>query len=123
MPGRFTRLSLPAEQMPSLYQTADVFLHLSIEESFGNVFVEAMACGLPVVAHDSDRLRWIVGDSEFLCDTASPAEVARQVVLAKEAPASDRQARVERAAGFSWSRIGELYREFLADVVAQYKTT
>ena len=122
MPGRFTRLSLPAERMPSLYQTADVFLHLSKEESFGNVFVEAMACGLPIVAHDSDRLRWIVGDSEFLCDTAAPAEVARHVVLASEAPASKRQARVERAAGFSWSRIGELYREFLADVVAESKT-
>ena len=52
LPGRFTRLSLNSDQMPALYQSADVFLHLSKEESFGNVFVEAMACGLPIVAHD-----------------------------------------------------------------------
>ena len=50
LPGRFTRLSLPAERMPALYRSADVFLHLCKEESFGNVFIEAMACGIPVVA-------------------------------------------------------------------------
>ena len=66
MPDRFTLLSVPAHQMPSLYQSADVFLHLSKDKSFGNVFLEAMACGLPVVGHDSPRLRWIVGDNEFL---------------------------------------------------------
>ena len=50
MPGRFQRLLLPADRMPSLYRSADVFLHLCKEESFGNVFIEAMACGIPIVA-------------------------------------------------------------------------
>ena len=61
LPGRFTRLSLPSDKMPSLYQSADVFLHLSKEKSFGNVYVEAMASSLPIVAHDSARLRWLLG--------------------------------------------------------------
>jgi len=52
MPGRFTRLSLTPERMPALYQSADVFLHLSKAESFGNVYIEAMACGLPIVGHE-----------------------------------------------------------------------
>ena len=117
LPGRFTRLSLRSEQMPALYQSADVFLHLSKEESFGNVFVEAMACGSPIVAHDSPRLRWIVGDGEYLVDTDDPANVALGLKRAQQAPESDRQGRVENAARFSWSKIGELYREFLTEVV------
>jgi glycosyltransferase involved in cell wall biosynthesis len=119
LPGRFTRLSLNSEQMPALYQSADVFLHLSKEESFGNVFVEAMACGLPIVAHDSPRLRWIVGDREYLLDTTDPATIARGLELARQAPASNREVRVENAGRFSWSRIGRLYREFLMEVVAE----
>jgi glycosyltransferase involved in cell wall biosynthesis len=118
LPGRFTRISLTPDQMPALYQSADVFLHLSMEESFGNGFVEAMACGLPIVGHDSPRLRWIVGDKEYLVDTTDPANVARGLELARNAPASDRLTRAENAARFSWSRIANLYRKFLTEVVA-----
>jgi glycosyltransferase involved in cell wall biosynthesis len=119
LPGRFTRLSLTPDRMPELYQSADVFLHLSIEESFGNVFVEAMACGLPIVAHDSPRLRWIVGSRENLVDTTSPANVARGIELARNTTVSEQQARAENASRFSWSVIGKLYREFLTEVVTQ----
>lgn len=119
LPGRFTRLSLTPERMPALYQSADIFLHLSKEESFGNVFVEAMACGLPIVAHDSPRLRWIVGEEEFLLDTGNPTAVATYLDLARQSTESQRQARVAKAAQFSWTRVGEMYRDFLGEVVNQ----
>jgi glycosyltransferase involved in cell wall biosynthesis len=121
LPGRFTRLVVASEQMPQLYRSADVFLHLAKEESFGNVFVEAIACGLPVVGHESARLRWIVGDKEFLLDTDDLAATARAIELARDASA-EAAARVARAAMFSWTRIGEMYRAFLKDVVASFKS-
>jgi glycosyltransferase involved in cell wall biosynthesis len=121
MPGRFTRVSVAPDRMPALYRSADVFLHLSTEEAFGNVFVEAMACGLPIVAHDSPRLRWIVGDGEFLLDTGEPADIARHIDLARHVTAMQREERRARAAGFSWSRIGDMYREFLKEVVVRAK--
>ena len=52
IPGRFKRLSIPPEKMPLLYQSADIFLHLSKDEPSSLAFLEALACGLPVVAHD-----------------------------------------------------------------------
>ena len=35
-----------------LYQKADVLLHLSYQETFGKVIVEALACGTPAVVYD-----------------------------------------------------------------------
>jgi glycosyltransferase involved in cell wall biosynthesis len=119
LPGRFTRLSIASERMPALYRSADVFMHLSLEEAFGNVFIEAMASGLPIVAEDSARARWIVGDEEFLLDTSDPALVAQSIERARASPADGRSARAKRASAFSWSRVGEMYREFLRNVVAR----
>ena len=119
LPNRFRRLSLAPERMPQLYRSADVLLHLSKDEAFGNVFIEAMACGLPVVACNSPRARWIVGDDEYLFDTMDPLTIAQHLERAHQAPRSQRQVRVKKAAGFSWSRIGNMYHEFLEEVVAQ----
>jgi|SRR5665213_1894227 len=118
LPGRFTRLSIASERMPQLYQSSDIFLHLSKDEPFGNVFVEAMACGLPVVGHDTPRLRWIVGDEGFLTDTEDLAAVTQRIELARNAAPNMQAARVARAATFSWTKIGEMYRAFLRDIVA-----
>ena len=118
LPGRFTRLSIPAENMPSLYQSADVFLHLSQDESFGNVFLEAMACGLPVVAHDFSRIRWILGNNQFLTDTQNIESIVHNIKLAaKTISVGQRMASVERAALFSWSKVGKMYQDFLQEVI------
>jgi glycosyltransferase involved in cell wall biosynthesis len=118
LPGRFKRFSVPPEHMPSVYQSADVFLHLSMEESFGNVFLEAMACGLPVVAHDSYRVRWIVGNDEFLLNTKDSAAIAAHIKLARESSPDKQKQRVARAATFSWVEIAAMYRVFFREVIA-----
>jgi glycosyltransferase involved in cell wall biosynthesis len=118
MPGRFTRLSLSADRMPTLYQSADVFLHCSTEEAFGNVFSEALACGLPIVAHDMPRVRWIVGDEEFLVDTNDPAAIAASLERARRSEQDARLQRVARAKRFSWDAIAGEYRQFFIDILS-----
>ena len=118
LPGRFTRLVIAPERMPALYRSADVFLHLAKDEPFGNVFVEAMACGIPVVAPDASRLRWIVGGDEFLLNDDRPAAIASRIEQAYQSTPARRQERQKKAAKFSWVTIGAMYKDFLQEVVA-----
>jgi glycosyltransferase involved in cell wall biosynthesis len=118
IPGRFTRLMVKPERMPALYQSSDVFLHLSKVESFGNVFLEAMACERPIVGHDSPRTRWIVGPDEYLVSGDDPVLVAAQISCARNDCSSNKQARIRRAAEFSWSNVAQQYRTFLREIVS-----
>jgi glycosyltransferase involved in cell wall biosynthesis len=120
--GRFTRLSVLPERMPALYRSADVFLHLSKEEAFGNVFNEAMACGIPIVAHQSPRTTWIMGDAAYLVDTDDIGGVAHQIEMAREASPARRHDGVVRAAASAWPRVAKMYQEFLWEVVQSTKT-
>ncbi|MDB5681538.1 MAG: hypothetical protein JWO16_1343 [Sphingomonas bacterium] len=114
LPGRFTRLTLTAPDMPRLYASADAFLHMSLLESFGNVFVEAMASGLPIVGHDTPRLRWIVGERDTLCDTESLDAVADAL---GRALAIGRGAQDSRAGDFGWPSIAARYRSFITELL------
>jgi glycosyltransferase involved in cell wall biosynthesis len=118
IPGRYKQLTVPAADMPALYRSADAFLHLSRDESFGNVFVEAMACGLPVVAYDLPRTRWILGEQGNFAEREGAAELAQQIRHAiSQQDATDRL--VARASEFDWSSIAARYRDFLEEVVQQ----
>jgi len=57
------------QTLSSIYPSADLFLFPSLTETFGNVTLEALACGTPVLAFDSaaaselvqaDRNGWLV---------------------------------------------------------------
>jgi glycosyltransferase involved in cell wall biosynthesis len=116
MPGRFHNFTVTADRMPDLYRSADAFLHLSRDESFGNVFVEAMACGLPTVAWDLERTRWITGETALLVPDRDTAALVEAIRTALDAPMSP-DVITSRATRFSWSSIALQYREFLDKVV------
>ncbi len=117
LPGRFRRLVVPADDMPALYRSADAFLHLSLDEPFGNVYVESAACGLPVVAHDNPSTRWILGDAGLLVDTTDRAATTDALHRAIAGPATDpHRTADEIRQRFGWEQIASQYRSFLAEV-------
>lgn len=122
LPGRFRRLTLHKTEMPDLYRSADVFLHTTLAESFGNVYIEALACGLPVVAHDTTTTRWILGDQAHLVDTEVHGQIVDglRAALAQGATGADdrSKAALDR---FAWSTVGEQYRNFLTAVVERHR--
>ena len=118
LPGRYHPLSITSEAMPDLYRSGDVFLHLSRDESFGNVYVEALATGLPIVAWDLPRTRWIIGDAANFANGETIEALA--VALAEAIASGDtgRAARLERAKRFDWSSIALQYAAFIEEVIA-----
>ena len=117
IPGRFMRLSVSPDRMPLVYRSADVFLHLSKVESSSLAFLEALATGLPVVAHDLQRLRFIAGDNAFLLDTDDVPAVAKCIEWASRSSPEGQKQRASRAAKYSWQNIGALYQQFLKEIV------
>lgn len=117
LPGRFRRLTVAPADMPALYRSADALLHMSLLEPFGNVFIEAMACGRPIVGHDTPRLRWIVGEAEALTDTTDVDAVAAALARALRPDPAAQAARVDRADRFGWQRVAAEYRAFIAELI------
>ena len=115
---RFVRRSFHHDQMPALYRSADLLLHLTLLESFGNVYVEAMATGLPVVAHRSAVTEWILPDHDDLTDTEDPTELVgaleRRLAEGRELGAERRVAAA--ADRFAWPVVAGLYDEFLETI-------
>ena len=54
------------EDLPTLYSAADLYLFPSIYEGFGLPMLEAMACGVPVIASDVSSLPEVGGETAVM---------------------------------------------------------
>jgi glycosyltransferase involved in cell wall biosynthesis len=119
MPGRFKQIILPRAQMPSLYRSADVFLHMSQDEPSANAYIEALATGLPIVTHDRAVTRWTLEDQAVLVNTSDDQAVRdgieKAMGLRDASHVAARRKIVERR--FSWSSIAEQYCDFFSALV------
>ena len=93
---------LPADRVREPLSAADVFVLATRNEGWANVFLEAMACGLPVVTTDVGGNREVVsrpelgmivpfGDAPALCEALDRA-LDRALARAWDAPAIRRHA-------------------------------
>jgi glycosyltransferase involved in cell wall biosynthesis len=104
--------------MPDLYRSADVLVHMSQDEPFGNIYIEALATGLPIVAHDRPVTRWIVEEHAELVDTNDSRLVTNALLRAIDTNGADRTA-ARRAAAvrrFSWESVAHAYCDFFRHV-------
>jgi glycosyltransferase involved in cell wall biosynthesis len=79
----FTGL-FPEEEKADLYNLADVYVMPSRGEGFGFVFLEALACGVPVIASrlDGGREALLGGQLGQLVDPTNPAEIRLAILHA-----------------------------------------
>jgi glycosyltransferase involved in cell wall biosynthesis len=96
---------VPAEDLPLLYNGADVFSLPSIAEGYGMPLLEAMACGVPVVASNLTALPEVFGDAAIGVDPLDSDALAEAIDRVR----GDTQLRLEmvarglrRAASLTW---------------------
>ena len=117
--------AVPHRELPGVLRAADAFV-LTTEppESFGIVLIEAMACGLPVIATDYPGVRAVVDDQTgIVVPPGDPAPVAVAIErLAGDAEARKRMGAAGRAKAereWAWpallDRMDAAYTEAVAE--------
>ena len=69
----------PNREMAPLYSAARVFVYPSLSETFGKPLVEAMRCGVPIVASNTGSIPEVLGDAGLMVDPLDVDEMANAV--------------------------------------------
>ncbi len=73
--------SFKLEEMPLVYNGADIFVMASKNESFGFVYAEASACELPVIGTSAGGVPEIIDNEKtgYLIDPNSPVNLSKKI--------------------------------------------
>ena len=96
-----------SNEMPILYNAADVFVFPSLYEGFGLPPLEAMACGTPVVASNNSSLPEILGDAAIMVNPLNVEDIKeriKRVLFDKTLREKMISLGLERVKDFSWEK-------------------
>ena len=102
--------------MPKVYRSVDLFTLPSWDrESFGIVYLEALASGLGVVAPDDLSRREIVGAGGILVDVEDHSKYAEAIKKALDIGWTKKSR--SQAAKFSWDKIADKYEQVFEELL------
>jgi len=102
---------VPDLELPALYSGAICFVYPSYFEGFGLPVLEAMQCGVPVIAGNRTSLPEVVGDAGVLVDPFDEGELATAIARIADNPDYRAQLSVKglnRARAFDWNTTARL---------------
>lgn len=109
---------VPDEELPYIYNRADIFVYLSLFEGFGIPPLEAMACGVPVICSNTTSLPEVAGDAGILVAPTDQKAVEEAILKIIQSPSLREEMREKgliQAGRFSWERTAretlDVYRE------------
>lgn len=91
------------EDLQPLVAGASLLVFPSLDEGFGLPPLEALACGVPVVANDLPVLREVLGDQVTLCDASHDSTLGEAILEGLARPVGTPDSRRAHAATFTWS--------------------
>ena len=94
-------------ELAALFRGASAFVYPTLYEGFGLPVIEAMACGVPVVAGDIQAVREVAGDAVLRVNPRDIVELAGAVrrLLTQADLCGDLRARGRaRAKEYSWEK-------------------
>jgi len=105
---------VPDEELPLLFNAAELFVCPSFYEGFGLVVLEAMACGTPVITSNVSSLPEVIGDAGIMIDPHNCEELAQAMHRVLTEPGLKEEMRkkgLERSKGFSWRHTAKRTQE------------
>lgn len=101
---------LHGNELSVMYASADLFVFPSTTETFGNVILESLASGVPVITVDKGGVSDLVehGRTGFICNANKPTELAERVSFLMKHPdqrASLGKSGREYVKTYSWEAI------------------
>jgi glycosyltransferase involved in cell wall biosynthesis len=111
-------------ELPAFLRAGDLLVHAAVREQFGQVLIEAMACGLPVIAVDRGGPAAVVDDpaTGWLVEPDDVGALAAAMVAAvnddDERRRRGERAREEAVAHYSWAHLGAEMAELVRSVAA-----
>ncbi len=106
------------EHLAAIYSGAMMFIYPSLYEGFGLPPLEAMQCGVPVIAANSTSIPEVVGDAGILVDPLDINEISDSIYTLYNSESLRKEFRergLQRAKLFSWTKCAD-------DTVNVYQT-
>jgi glycosyltransferase involved in cell wall biosynthesis len=107
--ARFVGLK-QGEELTAYYRSADVLVFPSTTDTFGNVMIEAMACGTPVAAYP------VTGPVDVLTDPKAGSLDSDLDTAVRRALALERDDALAHAARFTWEHATDQFESWLVPV-------
>jgi glycosyltransferase involved in cell wall biosynthesis len=101
---------LTDEELVQLYNQARLFVYTSVFEGFGLPPLEAMSCGVPVIASDSSSITEVVGDAGIMVQPGNAEGFADSIINTlgdKDLLNRLSERSLLRAKSFSWQETAE----------------
>ena len=112
---------LPHDELPKVMGAAEALVFVPWFEGFGIPVLEAMACGVPVIASNVTSLPEVCGDAALaLVSPGNPEEIAQAMWAAEhdlEARTAACERGMERAKHFSWAASGQALNRLVDDML------
>ena len=118
----FSARTVPPEAMADYYRAADALVLTSTTEGFGRVLVEAMAHGLPTIAHDYPVTHFVTGSHGTLADIRRPGALAGLLADVGEGDLNAAGGAARHGFAyrhFSWDTLAPRYVEMLSRAAAK----
>lgn len=107
---------VPDEHLPALYSSAFALVYPSLYEGFGLPVLEAMACGVPVIASDIAPLRELVGQAGLLVKVDHADSLVDGIRALVESPnlrMTLGSNGIRRAQSYTWDRAAQKMQQII----------